>query len=408
MPVRPAAFAMLFAAACSSNSSNGDDVVDANTGGDGGNAADAAVMTIDPEWPADSPLPPEFDFPPFLNLVDGTTVAVSWRTTNPTTGTVRYGTSDAYGSEGASTTSGNLHHVTLADLKPATAYYYEVSIDNTTATRKGVFVMPGATKWRFIALGEYHAPSESSGVAKFANEIRDFRPHVAVESGDMVDTGTDITHWRSYMRTSAPWISNVLLLPAHSNHVNGTGGNANLKDYFVLPNNERWYQTRYSQVQFVTIDSHQSGNADIMTDEVPWVRTAAAAAHDGVDDPTFLIAMWHHPACSSQYASRSGERSWVQSNLVKAFKDNGGIDLILAAHDKYYERSTITGGIIHVITNIGNISPEIPGLNHADCTAVKTLRNNQSTALISVDGKNLSAKVIENDGTELDTFSIAK
>jgi hypothetical protein len=408
--VRLAGFLFLFAAACSSPSSHGDDDNgDANSGnGDGGGSSDGSVMTVDPEWPADSPLPPEFDFPPYLNLLDGTTVVVSWRTTNATTGKVHYGTSTSYGSEGSSATSGNLHHVTLSDLKPATAYYYEVAIDNTTATRKGVFVMPGATKWRFVAFGEYHAPSESSGVAKFANEIREFRPHVIAESGDMVDTGTDITHWRSYMRTSAPWISNVLLLPSHSNHVNGSGGNPNLKDYYVLPNNERWYLTRYGQVQFFTLDSTYSANADIESTEVPWLKTAAAAAHDGVDDPTFVIATWHHPACSSQYASRSGERTWVNNNLVKSFKDNGGIDIIFAAHDKYYERSTITGGIIHVITNIGNISPEIPGLNYADCTVVKTLRSNQSTALVSVDGKNLSAQIIENDGTMLDSFTLAK
>ena len=66
------------------------------------------------------------------------------------------------------------------------------------------------------------------------------------------------------------------------------------------------------------------------------------------------------------------------------------------------------GGIVHIITNIGNISPEIPGQNYADCTVNKTLRNNRSTALISVDGNNLSAKIIENDGTELDSFTIAK
>jgi acid phosphatase type 7 len=406
------ATALLFTvAACSGSSSGtGDDDADANTGGDSGSGgnSDGSVATVDPEWPALTPLAPEFDFPPYLNLLDGTTVVVSWRTTNATTGKVRFGTTDAYGTELASSTSANLHHVSLDNLAPATAYYYEVAVDNTTATRKGVFVTPGSPTWRFVALGEYHAPSESSGVAKFAEEIRAFRPHLALESGDMVDVGTDITHWRSYMRTSAPWISNVLLLPAHSNHVNGTGGNANLKDYFVLPNNERWYTTRYSQIEFFTIDSHQSANADIMTTEVPWVATAAAAAHDGVDDPTFVIAAWHHPACSSQYATRSGERQWVQTNLVKKFKDNGGVDIIFAAHDKYYERSTITGGIIHVITNIGNISPEIPGQNYGDCTAVKTLRNNRSTALVSVDGKMLSARVIENDGTELDTFSLTK
>ena len=404
-----APWVMVLLAACSPASQAGDDDADANTGGDGGGSgSDAAVANTEPTWPADLPLPPEFDFPPYNNLLDATTVAVSWRTTNATTGKLRYGTTEAYGSESASTTTGNLHHVTLSGLAPATAYYYEVSIDNTTATRKGVFVTPGALDWRFVHLGEYHAPSESSNVAKFANEIRDFRPHVAVESGDMVDTGTDITHWRSYMRTSAPWISNVLLLPSHSNHVNGSGGNPNLKDYFVLPNNERWYETRYSQIQFFTIDSTYDANADVMSAEVPWLATAAAAAHDGTNDPTFTIAMWHHPACSSQYASRASQRNWVQANLVKTLKDNGGIDLIFAAHDKYYERSTITGGIIHVITNIGNISPEIPGFNHADCTTEKTFRNNTSTALVTVAGKNLSAKVIENDGSELDAFSIAK
>jgi hypothetical protein len=407
--VKPLAALLLALAACGSPSSSGDDDgSDANTTGDGHNPGDAPTTAVDPEWPADSPLPAEFDFPPYANLVEPTTVAISWRTTGSTTGKVKYGTTEAYGSELTSTNAGNLHHVRLTNLAAATVYYYEVSVDGTTATRKGMFVMPGSTQWRFLALGEYHAPSESSGVAKFSEEIRAFRPHVAVESGDMVDDGNDLTHWRSYLRTAAPWISNVLLLPAHSNHVAGTGGNANLMSFFELPNNERWYLTRYSQVQFFTLDSNESGNADIATVEVPWLRTAAAEAHDGVDDATFVIAMWHHPACSSQYASRSSSRQWVQSNLVKAFKDNGGIDLILAAHDKYYERSTITGGIVHVITNIGNISPEVPGLNHADCTAIKTDRNTRSTALITMDGSNLSAKVINDVGTELDAFSITK
>ncbi|HEY5950757.1 MAG TPA: fibronectin type III domain-containing protein [Kofleriaceae bacterium] len=408
--MRGLASCFLLLAACSSNpTSHGDDDANTGGGGDGGHTSgDGSVANTEPEWPADSPLPAEFDFPPYANLLDASTVVVSWRTTNSTTGTVHYGTTDTYGTNAAASTADNLHHVTLSNLAPGTAYYYEVAIDGTQATRKGVFVTPGAAKWRFISFGEYHAPSESSGVAKFADNIRAFKPHVIVESGDMVDVGTDLTNWRSYMRTSAPWISNVLLMPAHSNHVNGTGGNANLKDYFVLPNNERWYLTRYGQVQFFTIDSTYDANSDVASVEVPWLNTVASEAHDGVDDPTFVIAAWHYPACSSQYASRSGVRTWVNANLVKAFRDHGGIDLILSAHDKYYERSTLTGGIVHIITNIGNISPEIPGQNFVDCTAIKTLRSNRSTALISVDGNNLSAQVIENDGTELDSFSITK
>jgi len=385
---------------------SGDDTPGDDAGIDSGDGS--VVGNTEPDWPADLPLPPELDFPPYLNLVNANTVVVSWRTTNPTTGTVKFGTTEAYGSELADSTSANLHHVTLGDLAPATAYYYEVFVDGTSATRKGVFVTPGATKWRFVSLGEYHAPSNSANVTPFADDIRAFKPHVLLESGDMVDDGNDITQWRSYMRTSAPWISNALLMPAHSNHVNGSGGNPNLMDYFVLPNNERWYLTRYSQAQFFNIDSTYDANSDVASAEMPWLNTAVTEAHDGVDDPTFVIGAWHYPACSSQYLTRSGVREWINTNIVKAFRDHGGIDLILAAHDKYYERNTMTGGIVHVITNIGNISPEIPGLNYADCTVEKTFRDKRSTALISVDGNNLSAKVVGPDGAELDSFTIAK
>ena len=395
-----------FLLGCSSSSSqNGDD-----TTIDGGADADpdGGTELVDPAWPADVPLESAIDFPPYLNLLDGTTVVVSWRTTTATTGVVRYGTTPAKGSELASTTSGNLHHVTLSGLTAGAAYYYEVEITGTPVVRHGVFVLPGRSTWRLMHSGEFHAPSESANVAKFVAKIREFRPHVLLESGDMVDNGDDLAHWRSYFRTSAPWISNVLLLPSHSNHVNGSGGSSLLKDLFVIPNNERWYATRYGQMQLINIDSTKDANADVMTTELPWVQQQASTMHDGADDPTFVVAAWHHPACSSQYYTRQGERAWVQDNLVAAFKANGGVDLILAAHDKYYERSTIAGGIVHVITNVGNVSPEIPGGNHPACTVEKSSRSSQSLLLIDVNGKTLKGRVIDQNFADLDAFAITK
>jgi hypothetical protein len=388
-----------------SNPGTGDDAPDA---GADASFHDAASDVIDPQWPEDSPIPPEIDFPPWLNLVDGTTVAVSWRTVAATTGKVRFGKTAALGEELASGTAANLHHVSLTGLEAGAAYYYEVAVDGTSAVRHGVFVMPGRMQWRFAHSGEFHAPSESSNAAKFTTAIRAFRPHVLLESGDMVDDGNDLGHWRSYMRTSAPWISNVLLLPSHSNHVNGSGGNTNFKDLFVLSENERWYATRYGQVQFFNLDSTFYVNGDVMSTMVPWLGPKVAAAHDGTDDPKFVIASWHSPACSSQYFTRFTERNWAQDNLVATFKANGGVDLIFAAHDKYYERSTITGGIVHVIENVGQVSPEIPGNNHANCTSIKMSREKQTMGLVTVDGSMLSARVVDETGTDFDTFQIAK
>ena len=105
-------------------------------------------------------------------------------------------------------------------------------------------------------------------------------------------------------------------------------------------------------------------------------------------------------------AGRGGARSWVHANFISTIKAAGGVDLILAAHDRYDERSTITGGIVHVITNIGNVSPEIAGDNHQDCTAIKTSRTGQTTGLYTVTRSAMSARIVDQDGAEVDAFSI--
>lgn len=367
----------------------------------------------DPAWPADEPIPAAFDFPPYANLVDARTVAISWRSVDVTTGVVRFGRAGDPAVAVSTAAASNLHHVALADLEPGAAYHYEVAIDGTDARRRGMFVVPGPsrTQWRMMHSGELHAPSESANVQRFASAVRAFRPHVVVESGDMVDDGDDLAHWRSYFRTTAPWISNVLLLPSHSNHVNGPDGNAHLLDLFVLPNNERWYATRYGQAEIVTVDSTYEADGDIVAEQLPWLEETTRAAHDGLDDPTFVIASWHYPACSSYYRSRSGLRDWVHDNLLGRLQAGGGVDLVLAGHDKYYERSVVAMGgqtVTHVMTNIGQVSPEIPGNNHPACTTMMTARDRQSMALIQIDGTTLTGRIVDENGDEVDRFEIAK
>ena len=382
----------------------------AGSGAAGAAGAPAPGNDVDPEWPADEPLPPEFDFPPWVNMPEPRRIVVSWRTVDETTGTVRFGDTEAMEREVVSAESKNLHHADLGELAPATAYWYEVAIDGTSAIRSGVFVTPGRDRWRFVHFGEFHAANQIEHVAKFTDSIRAFRPHLLVESGDMVDDGNDLEDWRAYLRTSAPWIGNLIILPAGSNHVDGPGGNANLQDLFVLPHNERWYSTRYSQVQVLTLDSTRDlVNFDILDEEPDWVAEQTRLAHDGEDDPTFLVGAWHYPACSSQQKNRAGDRIWVQNAFIQTFKDNGGVDLVLVGHDKYYERSEIAGGIPHIQTNIGLIAPsDEVGNNHPDCTEIVTIRDTRSIALAEVDGANLSLRMVDEDDAELDRLDLAK
>jgi len=361
----------------------------------------------DPEWPEDELLPAAFQTPPYLTLLDPTTVVVSWRATPAAAATVRLGT--------GAVLSGRIdaplavqHHVTLFGLRPATSHCYEVDIAG--AVRRGVFVTPGSGSVRMVQLGEFHAPSNSAEAAAFGPIIREFRPHLLVESGDMVDDGEDMTHWVEYLRSSAAWISNVLLLPAHSNHVGTAGGIGHMQCLFDL--DRMWFATRFGPVEVLSIASESLD--EFHSDEVPWIRRQAELAHDGDDDPAFLLAAWHHPACSSNYASRKDKREWVMDNIVGGLVAGGGVDLILVGHDKYYERSTLSGlpgqqgDIVHVMTNVGRISPGTAGDNHAACTPVLTDLDDNSALLISVDATTLQARAVRQDGSTIDEFELLR
>jgi hypothetical protein len=366
-----------------------------------------------PEWPPDRALPPEFDTPPWLTMPVPGTVTVGWQTAAATTARLELeqvsgGSLSLSVREEAPAV---LHRVRLGPLPPASGFRYRVTLDRSGAAREGVFATPGAPAWRFIHLGEFHAPSELDEVARFAGAIRAFRPNLAVESGDMVDDGDDPGDWRAYLRASRPWISNVILLPAHSNHVTGFLGNTGLLDRFDLPGNGRWYATRWGRVEFLTLDSTYDGDSPDVAEEPGWVRAQMAEARDGDGDPGFVVGAWHYPACSSHYASRAEQRGWVIEELLPAFRDAGGLDLILVGHDKYYERSLVDDGerqVPHVMANIGRLSPGGEGDNAPACSPQVTRTDTRSLVLVQVGPDALAAQVIEPGGGEIDRFSLPR
>jgi hypothetical protein len=322
---------------------------------------------------------------------------------------VRFGRTPDYDLGLLAPTLQELHHVDLGELPPGAAFHYEVSIDGTDARRRGVFVTPGRASWRFAHLAEFHAPSMADKVARLAPALRDFAPHVVVESGDMVDIGDSLEHWRSYFRASAPWISNVLLLPAHSNHVNGSFGNAQVQDLFALPGNERWYATRVGQIQFFTLDSTFNGkNPDIAGDQITWLATERKRAAEADPQPLFVVGVWHYPACSSTYAQRASEHAWVLEHFIDTLVEAGGLDMVLVGHDKYYERSALDGRIVHVQANAGMLSPGTAGGNDARCRPIVTNLDTRSLVLFEVSGGQIRATTLNQHGAAIDAFTLQR
>ncbi|HLU65971.1 MAG TPA: hypothetical protein VKZ63_06830 [Kofleriaceae bacterium] len=371
------------------------------------------------EWPEDTPLPPEFESPPWLTMPAPDRISVGWLTVAQETGRVELvqiagpggsAPPDPFEATYRQEQPARIHQIDLGVLPVASGFRYRVVLDGSGATREGVFVTPGQPRWRFVHLAEFHAPTESDEVARFAGAIREFGPHLVIESGDMMNDGGDPTQWLDYLRTSSPWISNVILLPAHSNHVNGTLGNPYLKAYFHLPNNERWYTTRYGEVEIVTLDSTYGSSPDI-EGQGDWVRQSMDAVRHEANAPRFVVGVWHYPACSSHYPGRTESRRWVIDTFLPAFMETGGVDLVLVGHDKYYERSVLEVGgreVVHVMANVGRLSPSSEGDNEPECTPVMTHTDTRSLVMARVEPGHLQAQVIDQEGMVIDTFDIVR
>lgn len=390
----------LLAGACARETSVWDPVEDPSVPG-----AAASALT----WPDDSPLPPEFASPPWLTMPEPGRIALGWRTVAPETAVVVLASAaDGIGTTIAAPLPATLHHVDLGVLPAATTFRYRVVLAGGAA-REGVFTTPGLDEWRFVHLAEFHAPTQSDEVARFAGAIRAFQPQLVVESGDMMNRGDDDQEWLDYLHTSRPWISNVIFLPAHSNHVNGVAGNPILTALFELPNNERWYTTRYGAVEFVTLDSTYDGDAPDIASQPAWIEGSMAASRDAPDPPVFTVGAWHYPACSSHYASRAPQRRWVIDNLVAAFVAAGGLDLVLVGHDKYYERSILTVGglhVPHVMANAGKLAPSREADNAPECSPIVTDTDTRSLVMVGVAPDRMEARVIDQEGAILDELTV--
>ncbi len=368
---------------------------------------------VDTPWPKAEPLPAEFDFPPFVTMPALNQIVIGFRTVERQTARIHFGLTRDYGSTVvAKTSDGFFFSASLGLLEPASSYFYEVEIDGTTARRQGTFLTSGRSWWRFVHLGETHMESESSNVELFADDIRRFRPHLIIESGDMLDRGDLLDSWRTYFRTSQSWISNAIILPIGSNHVRGVGGNGFLQFFFSLPNNERWYETRYSNVRIFSLDStYDLDQPEISAIEPDWLAAQLRAEDDANDEPAlFTIGAWHYPACSTLQKGRSVSRRWVMDNFIDTFIDstkNHTIDLVLVGHDKYYQRSLIDGTIPHLMSNAGKLAPAVEGNNHPRCTPKVTHPRTRSIILGTVGSTAIGLQAIDPQGVLLDSLFIS-
>ena len=312
---------------------------------------------------------------PYLQLATPTSIVVRWRTDATEPSSVRYGLAAdqltlTAKSEGITTE----HIVQLAQLQPATRYFYVPITGNDKAKsggedaaptgQIGSFVtppVPGPAKpTRVWVLGDPGTKNATqAAVRDVYKKFTGTRPtDLWLMLGDNAyPEGTDADYQKAVFEIYPDTLRTSPLWPALGNHdarsANSVTQSGVYYDIFTLPTlgqaggvpsgTEAYYSFDYANTHFVCLDSHDSDR----TPDGPmaqWLRADLAAT-----TRDWIVAFFHHPTYTKgTHDSDKDNDSAGRMNDMRAtflpLLEAGGVDLVLTGHSHVYERSPLLDG----------------------------------------------------------------
>jgi len=302
------------------------------------------------------------------------------------------------------------HDMIIAGLKAGTKYNYEIkSPASSSAPVNGSFKTPPklGNGFEFAAWGD--SRSNRDICEEMAKQILKTHPPIVIHTGDLVYTGTNLSEWNwMFFEPCRDLLRSSVIYPAIGNHElgkkpDGLDGRSVFIQTFVLPGKENYYSFDYGDAHFLMLDSnpefrnnleqYQFANKDLQKTNALW-----------------RFVVWHHPIFTSGgHGNQIDMRTRYCPLLAKH-----NVDVIITGHNHNYQRSKPikhTGEqkqkhpYIHLVTGGGGarlypVRPE--GLWYAAGAQTNHFIH------FRIDGKILSAKVIDIDGKIIDTFNIDK
>jgi hypothetical protein len=262
-----------------------------------------------------------------------------------------------------------VHHVALDDLRPDTAYVYEI-VGDGTATRRGTFrtAPAGRAPFRFTAFGDQGTGDKDYLISAaqgrwIVDQVDGREPLLNLHLGDLAyanlqSAGKRGAAWDTFMDNNARSAASRPWMPILGNHEiekgNGPLGYDQYLGRFRLPSNGsshhdgHWYAFTVGTVRFVAVDAEdwalQKGG-DIFNKgysagaQLTWLkRELRSARADRRHD--WVVVLVHHPLVSS--ADLNGPDVGVREALLPLLHAHG-VDLVLSGHDHDYERSYLLG-----------------------------------------------------------------
>jgi predicted phosphodiesterase len=247
-------------------------------------------------------------------------------------------------------------------------------------------------KFTFVVIGDNRSGDEV--YRKFVSMIKDRKPDLVINVGDMIATPGDIQQWANFWEMSKPITMPYLLsVGNHDVHSRMPLSDRIYKEQVDLPGNELYYSFRAGNSLFIVLDSCLDDQEKKVTGEqYRWLEGILA---NSAQQHKFIFI--HHPLYPEKYLGTHhgndldryiAERDRLQSLMVRS-----KVDVLFAGHEHYYSKKAVKG-ITHIISGGGG----------APLYAIEEAGGFHHFVQVTVDGSNVSGEVVDINGKVRDRF----
>jgi len=296
-----------------------------------------------------------------------------------------------------------MHVVRATGLESATRYTYSVRVGGAQLGEGHFSTAPAqgsAAPVTFIAYGDDR--TDPTAHAAIARAMLQVPSAFLVNTGDMVEDGSDADAWQSFFDVEAPLLRDRPIFAAVGNHelVNDLAG-SNFARYFGFPNPDgtpTLYGTvRFGLVRFFFLNGMHGWDSG---EERDWLTRALASA-DAEPGLVWRIAVVHHGPWSS--GPHGPNANLVDAGIPELLAAHH-VDLILSGHDHIYERGSSDG--LKYLVSGGGGAP----LYRIDRLQPTSLKAEAAYHFIEIYATPSQVRIVARrvDGTVLDRCGFAK
>jgi hypothetical protein len=282
----------------------------------------------------------EITLGPYLQPTEDleTSIAIAWRTSVPTTGSVSYGIEELEKSVSSSTVT-TRHYIKLDGLEPGKIYQYRVTAGGETSPVYQFKTLAPGLEVKILILSDIHSQygNHDEWVRKqrlALPEMLSFDPQIIIVPGDL-DHGEEVGYV-NIVKVYSKLLARSVLCPAPGNH--DEWGRGAYQRVFYLPasrsssRQEASYYFGYGDVYFWSLSQWPEGWLDRSIQKVVTEKR-----------PNFLV-LYHHYSMFYYWDGRWGrdkgvliDNSWKRR--IARICDEYQVDFVYGGHMHGYQRT---------------------------------------------------------------------